>query len=299
MVRMIREGPSPRGTGWSIAPRLVHGAPPAALVVVGALALLVGLLIVTRPSSPLFLLTVYVGLSAIFTGVARMLGAPESAVWSRVGFGALWIALGLAILVGLGRTLELLPQLIAVLLLVGGLASLYDAFTRGRVSQRVLAAAGAGAQLVFGILAFSWPDVTVLVVAIVFGVRTIVFGATLVVRAVQRVRRGRARRARGRRRALRRWREGNGCHDRGGRPRPHPQRLGGGWAVRSRGSARGARGRRLVGELVAVGGCTRRGRLLRSAAVVPYEHGRLIRVGEFAGQEPVGAQVHAHPVHHA
>jgi acetyl esterase/lipase len=27
-------------------------------------------------------------------------------------------------------------------------------------------------------------------------------------------------------------------------------------------------------------------------AVVPYEHGRLIRVGEFAGQEPVGAHVH-------
>ncbi|WP_240948789.1 lipase family protein [Microbacterium salsuginis] len=289
---MIREARHPRGTGWSIAPRLVHGAPPAALVIVGALALLVGLLIVTRPLTSLFLLTVYVGLSAIFTGVARMLGAPESAVWSRVGFGALWIVLGLAILVGLGRTLELLPQLIAVLLLVGGLASLYDAFTRGRVSQRVLAAAWGGAQLVFGILAFSWPDVTVLVVAIVFGVRTIVFGATLVVRAV------RAFVAGGR----------NVPADVGARTEDDGERTdattGAARPRRTRGAWAAAGRYGVAGLLVALaaGGWWASSWLSEGApvvdafydppAVVPYEHGRLIRVGEFAGQEPVGAQVH-------
>ena len=292
MVRMIREARHPRGTGWSIAPRLVHGAPPAALVVVGALALLVGLLIVTRPLTSLFLLTVYVGLSAIFTGVARMLGAPESAVWSRVGFGALWIALGLAILVGLGRTLELLPQLIAVLLLVGGLASLYDAFTRGRVSQRVLAAAWGGAQLVFGILAFSWPDVTVLVVAIVFGVRTIVFGATLVVRAVRAFVAGRR----------------DVPADVGARSGDNGKRSDAATAAADRGrtrSAWAAAGRYGVAGLLvalAAGGWWASSWLSEGAPVVdafydppevvPYEHGRLIRVGEFAGQEPVGAQVH-------
>ncbi|WP_240658799.1 HdeD family acid-resistance protein, partial [Microbacterium sp. CPCC 204701] len=182
---MIREARRARAAGWSIAPRLVGGAPPVVLVVVGALSLLVGLLIVTRPLTSLLLLTVYVGLSAVFAGVARFLSAPDSPLWSRVVFGAVWVVLGLAVLIGLGRTLDLLPELIAVLLVLGGLASLYDALARGRISQRILAAAWGAAQMVFGVLAFAWPDVTVLIVAIVFGVRTIVFGATLLVQALR------------------------------------------------------------------------------------------------------------------
>ena len=139
----------------------------------------------TRPLTSLVLLTVYVGLSAIFSGVARMLAAPETALWSRVGFGDVWIALGLAILLGLGRTLELLPEIIAVLLVLGGLASIYDAVRRGSVSQRVLAGVWGGAQIAFGILSYAWPDVTVLLVALIFGVRTVIFGASLLVRAVR------------------------------------------------------------------------------------------------------------------
>jgi uncharacterized membrane protein HdeD (DUF308 family)/pimeloyl-ACP methyl ester carboxylesterase len=191
MDQMIREGSRSRTTGWSIVPRLVRGAPPVVLVVVGALSLLVGLLIVTRPLTSLLVLTVYIGISAVLSGLARMLAAPETPLWSRVVFGGLWIALGLAVLVGLGRTLELLPDLIAVLLVVGGLASLYDALSRGRVSQRVLSAVWGAAQVAFAVLALAWPDVTVLLVALVFGVRTIVFGATLLMRAVRALVEGR------------------------------------------------------------------------------------------------------------
>jgi uncharacterized membrane protein HdeD (DUF308 family)/pimeloyl-ACP methyl ester carboxylesterase len=283
MGRMIREERSPTARSWTIAPRLVRGASPAVLAVVGALSLLVGLLIVTRPLTSLFLLTVYVGLSAIFTGVARMLSGPGSALWSRIAFGAIWIGLGLAILVGLGRTLELLPPLIAVLLLLGGLASIYDALARGRISQRVLAAAWAAAQIVFGILAFAWPDVTVLVVAIVFGVRTIVFGATLLVRAVR-------------------------AFVAGSRTVPSNGEGTDAAAAPTRGRARAAwtaAGRYALAALVlalAGGGWWANSWLAEGApvvdafydppALVPYEHGRLIRVGDFAGQHPNGADVH-------
>ncbi|MCP2637346.1 DUF308 domain-containing protein [Microbacterium sp. HD4P20] len=288
---MIRGARHLRVAGWSIAPRLLRGAPPAALAVVGALSLLVGLLIVTRPLTSLFLLTIYVGLSAVFTGVARMLGTPESALWSRVTFGALWIGLGLAILVGLGRTLELLPQLIAVLLLVGGLASLYDAISRGRVSQRVLATAWGSAQVVFGILAFSWPDVTVLVVAIVFGVRTIVFGATLVVRAVRAYVAGRGTAPAD---VGSREEDKNGAMDASAQPTPRAR-------ARSAWVAAGRYGvAALLVALAAVGwwasswlsdGAPVVDAFYDPPPVVPYEHGRLIRVGEFAGQEPAGAHV--------
>lgn len=326
MGRMIREARRPRAAGWSIAPRLVGGAPPVVLVIVGALSLLVGLLIVTRPLTSLLLLTVYVGLSAVFAGVARFLSAPKSPLWSRVAFGAVWVALGLAILIGLGRTLDLLPELIATLLVLGGLASLYDALARGRISQRALAAAWGGAQIVFGILAFAWPDVTVLIVAIVFGVRTIVFGATLLVRAVRAFVAGRSVAAA--EMVIESAGETDADHD---VLSTH---------ARDRGSASGAMAgdpaRRASVEghaadpLAAGGGVRHRRRLAWAAAgryvlaavlvglagagwwanawlaegepfvdafydppaVVPYEHGRLIRVGDFTGQEPPGAKVH-------
>ena len=297
MGRMIREGRRPPVSGWSVVPRLVRGAPPVVLVVVGALALLVGLLIVTRPLTSLVLLTVYVGLSAIFSGVARMLAAPETALWSRVGFGALWIALGLAILLGLGRTLELLPEIIAVLLVIGGLASIYDAVRRGSVSQRVLAAVWGVAQIAFGILSYAWPDVTVLLVALIFGVRTVIFGASLLVRAV------------------RAFVEGRRSVPATGEP---ARRIAGTDAAASvsasapadpagRGRARAAwlaTGRYALASLLvalAVGGWWANSWFQDGAqvvdafydppAVVPYEHGRLIRTDDFSGQKPADADV--------
>ena len=302
MVRMMRAHLRAAASGWSIVPRVVRGASPVVLVVVGALALLTGLLIVTRPLTSLLLLTIYVGLSAIFSGVARMLSAPETPLWSRVLFGAAWVALGLAILLGLGRTLELLPQLIAVLLVLGGLASMYDAIARGTVSQRVLAAVWGGAQIAFGILSYAWPDVTVLVVAVVFGVRTIVFGATLLVRAVRAFVEGRRTVPSGAQGGVRgHRRKADAAPSRpstapaGGTPPKRPSRTRAAWLA----AGRYALAALLVG--LAAGGWWANSWFQDGAQVVdgfydppdvvPYEHGRLIRSDDFSGQKPPDADV--------
>ncbi|MEV5072085.1 DUF308 domain-containing protein [Microbacterium sp. LMI12-1-1.1] len=316
---MIREGRRQLPSGWSVVPRLVRGAPPAVLVVVGALSLLVGLLIVTRPLTSLVLLTVYVGLSAIFSGVARMFAAPETALWSRVGFGVVWIALGLAILLGLGRTLELLPEIIAVLLVLGGLASIYDAVRRGSVSQRVLAGVWGGAQIAFGILSYAWPDVTVLVVALIFGVRTVIFGASMLVRAVRAFVEGR--------RSVPATGEPAGpvpakTH---ASARDVPDLTGAASAAAesappaaasvSAAAAGAPRRRRARAAWLAAGRYALSALLVALAAggwwanawfedgaqvvdafydppaVVPYEHGQLIRTDDFSGQKPSGAEV--------
>lgn len=283
-------------------PWMVHGASPAVLVLVGALALLVGLLIITRPLTSLVLLTVYVGLSAVFSGVARILSAPETPLWSRLAFGAVWIGLGLAILLGLGRTLELLPEIIALLLVLGGLASLWDAVSRGGVSERVLAAVWGGCQIAFGVLAYAWPDVTVLVAAVIFGLRTIVFGATLLFRAVRAF-------VEGRRSVPATGRAADDDADPGAGPRAAASvPASSGTGRRPPGRARAAwlaAGRYALSGLLialAVGGWWANTWLEDGAqvvdafydppAVVPEEHGRLIRVDDFAGQKPAGADVH-------
>lgn len=141
-----------------------------------------GLLIVFRPLTSIVLLGIYVALSAIVSGVLDLAGAHRAPRWWSRAFAIVWIVGGVVILVWLGRSLDLLPPALAVLLIVSGLASLGDAAARGGVSERVLAGAWGASQIAFGVLSLTWPDVTVLVVAVIFGVRTIVFGATLLVR---------------------------------------------------------------------------------------------------------------------
>ncbi len=98
----------------------------------------------------------------------------------------LWILGGVAVLVWLGRSIELLPTVLSVLLVLGGLGSLIGV-TRGRASERVLAVASGAAQVVFGILALLWPDLTLLIAAVLFGIRTVIYGVSLIWRAGRRL----------------------------------------------------------------------------------------------------------------
>src|SRR5690606_1643533 len=62
-----------------------------------------------------------------------------------------------------------------VSLVVGGLAKILASIA-GIADERLLPALSGITNGIFGVLALIWPDVTVLVLAIVFGVRTMLFG---------------------------------------------------------------------------------------------------------------------------
>ncbi|SIR68266.1 alpha/beta fold hydrolase [Microbacterium sp. RURRCA19A] len=176
---------------WNALPALVRDAPPRVLLVVGAVVVVLGALIVSRPLTSIVLLGIYVGASAVVMGVLELVGRPAGG-WARA-VSAAWIVAGVAVLVWLGRSLELLPPVLAVLLVIGGLASIGRAVSRGSASARVLSLAWGVAQVALGLLSFTWPDVTVLVLAVVFGVRTIVFGVGVFARGVVGIRRPRPR----------------------------------------------------------------------------------------------------------
>ncbi len=178
--------------------RLIESAPPPVSVVIGFAVFLLGTFIVTRPLTSLWLLAVLVGLSAITSGVLGLAEAepdPNNGadplpgrgprLWNRV-ICILWILGGVAVLVWLGRSLELLPTVLSVLLVLGGLGSLVGV-THGRVSERVLAVASGVGQIVFGVLALLWPDLTLLIAAVLFGVRTMIYGASLIWHAGRRL----------------------------------------------------------------------------------------------------------------
>jgi len=166
--------------------QLVESAPAPAVLTVGIVVLFLGVFIVTRPLTSLWLLGVFVGVSAIVAGVIDLADserAPQR--WGQV-VSVVWILGGIAVLIWLGRSIELLPPVLGILLIVGGIGSLAGT-GRGRVSERVLAVASGLGQIVFGGLAVLWPDLTLLVAAVLFGIRTVIYGVALIWRAGRRI----------------------------------------------------------------------------------------------------------------
>ena len=257
---------------WGRLLRIVESAPPRLAVVIGISLVVLGVFIVSRPLTSLWLLGVYVGVSAIVSGIADLGDPRRTPVWWNRLVSAIWILGGAAILIWLGRSLELLPVALALLLVVGGLGSLAGV-ARGRASERVLAVAVGISQIAFGVLALLWPDVTLLVVAVLFGVRTVVFGASLAWRAGRRI-----------------W----------GRPR-NGERAG------------ASRRRRILVDVLRYGAAAAlivltasawavNGWLTEGAPVVdafydppsnvPLRPGELLRVDDYSGRAPAGGDVH-------
>lgn len=173
-----------RWHGWHVGSlsQLLAAPPPPIVTLTGIGVIILGLQIVVRPLTSLLLLGIYVGISAILSGIANVVPNGRPTRWWRWLLAAFWVFAGVVVLTWLGRSLELLPRALAVLLILGGLASLGDVVTRGRFAQRLLAACWGGAQIVFGILSLTWPDATLLAVAVAFGIRTIAFGFALFIR---------------------------------------------------------------------------------------------------------------------
>lgn len=169
---------SGRARAWRALPGLLGSAPGWLRLIVGVGLVVLGALLVVRPLTSLGVLAVYTAVSCILWGAAELLRADTG---SRRWIGLLWVGSGAAILVWFGGSFVLLPLALAVILILGGLASFGGLF-RGAPAARVLAGVWAATQLAFGILALVWPEVTVIVVAVLFGARTLLYGTALVTR---------------------------------------------------------------------------------------------------------------------
>ncbi|GGO77389.1 hypothetical protein GCM10012276_32370 [Nocardioides deserti] len=166
-------------------PGLVAGAPPWSLVLVGAVVTVLGANLLVRPLSALEVLGYYVGASCVLSGLGDLLGQ-RGERRDRVVLvqGVAWLVAGLAVVVWIGRSIELLGPFVAVLLIVSGSVSVV-ALVRDRSSAAVLRALFGASETAWGVMALWWPDVTLLVVAVLFGARTAAFGVALVWRGAR------------------------------------------------------------------------------------------------------------------
>jgi uncharacterized membrane protein HdeD (DUF308 family)/pimeloyl-ACP methyl ester carboxylesterase len=121
-----------------------------------------------------------IGLGLILSGgaeIASSATARRPMLARAVGAG--WVLAGVVVLAATGLTLHGISVVVGIALVAGGLVRIADALTHRGADRAVSLLAGTTNVLV-GTLAIAWPAVTLLVLAIVFGVRTIVVGVVAV-----------------------------------------------------------------------------------------------------------------------
>ncbi len=145
----------------------------------GLACAVLGVVLVFRPFTSLSVLVVVVAIGAFAMGVSEVADAIRSVRRGPALLGGvLWIASGVVVLAWPDITAKALAIVVGVSLIVGGVVDV-AAGLRGSTDERVAAVIAGLASMVFGVLAISWPSVTVLVIAIVFGVRLMLFGVRL------------------------------------------------------------------------------------------------------------------------
>ncbi|MGX1809663.1 lipase family protein [Nocardia sp. NPDC055321] len=160
----------------------LSGLPRWAGLLLGVIAVLVGAILVVRPLTSLTVLALLIACGALVTGVGEVLGNREHSAWDAM-LALAWVALGVLILVACGVAIELIAPIVAIALVVGGVLRLLRA-RRGATSVRWTALLLGVAEIVLGVVALRWPDVTLLIVAVLFGIRTVGFGVSMVWAAV-------------------------------------------------------------------------------------------------------------------
>jgi uncharacterized membrane protein HdeD (DUF308 family) len=147
-----------------------------ARLLLGAACTALGVALTLRPFTSLAVLVVLVAASFFVTGIGELASSGRAdAPLLAVAAGLGWIAAGAAVLVWAGSTIHALAIVAGISMVLGGFARL-TAAVRAQGADRTVAALTGLASAVFGVLALSWPDLTVLVLALLVGARTVIFG---------------------------------------------------------------------------------------------------------------------------
>jgi uncharacterized membrane protein HdeD (DUF308 family) len=153
------------------------------LMLLGVVATALGVYLLFRPFTSLATLVWLVAAAMVVNGLADLLGVrEEEQSWVVRAVGVVWLVASLLVLTWAALTLRALAVVVGVLLVLTGIERVVSG-VRGTTDQRWAAALLGVAEVFFGVLALSWPDLTLLVVAVVFGARMVMFGLSVIGRA--------------------------------------------------------------------------------------------------------------------
>uniref|UniRef100_UPI00242FC059 HdeD family acid-resistance protein n=1 Tax=Microbacterium lacticum TaxID=33885 RepID=UPI00242FC059 len=158
--------------------RLLERMPAWVRIALSIASIVLGAVIVIRPTTALDVLALLLGGGMVLTGILSATGRVDEGEGRWRGVLSIgWIVLGVFVLAWPGLTVRAVAIITGVLLLVNGAAGVGTALLKDRGwDDRIADAAFGVTGLIFGVLALVWPDITLLVVAVVFGGSLIIRG---------------------------------------------------------------------------------------------------------------------------
>lgn len=163
------------------------GLPRWLRAVVGVLLVGTGLLVVLRPFASLTLLVALIAIALAIGGIARLVEAPHRPRPALAIAAGVVEIVGAVVVVAWPFSVSVLALVVGVVLVASGVADVAAIWSRGRGS-RVADGLRGGALIVLGLLTIIWPDVSLIVIAVLFALRLVLLGIEVVVRALRRPR---------------------------------------------------------------------------------------------------------------
>jgi uncharacterized membrane protein HdeD (DUF308 family) len=147
-------------------------------VLAGTALVVLGLWLLANPFRSVVVLAALIGVSLIVSGIVEGLarGGPQDLGWPAWFAGALLVATGIAVLVWPDITLWALAGVAGVGLISVGLLGAAIALTRRERPGWQAGLALCVLSIVVGVVVLAWPDATLLVLAVLLGVRAVVTG---------------------------------------------------------------------------------------------------------------------------
>ena len=155
------------------------------LAVIGAVTAVLGVVVLLRPSDALFVVAVLIGAGFVLSGIGDIVVAGRwPRPWVPFVWGLISLGAGIVAIAWPGITLEVLAAVIGILLILRGVIAAMGALADKPTAWGLWLVIGL-VEVVVGVAAIAWPDITLLVVAIIIGIDLLIAGLIELVIAFQ------------------------------------------------------------------------------------------------------------------
>jgi len=155
------------------------------LAVIGAITAVLGVIVILRPITGVFALAVFIAAGFIISGIGDIVASGRwPRPWVPVVWGLVSLAAGVVTIVWPSITLEVLAVVIGILLILRGVVAAMGALADRPTAWGLWLVIGL-LEVVVGVAAIAWPDITILVVAIIIGIDLLIAGLVELVIAFQ------------------------------------------------------------------------------------------------------------------
>lgn len=144
----------------------------------GVLGIVFGIILLLNPISTAVALAWLIGLALVVNGVGEVAEAGRhDARWVSYLIGAIWIVTGVLAIVWPGLTLLVLARIMGFGFIIGAIVQIVLALRFfGQIQHRWLALFAGALNLLGGVVVLAWPTVTVVVLAVLLGLRVLFQG---------------------------------------------------------------------------------------------------------------------------